>query len=221
MKKIKIIFIIFVITSLLFFANLNITYAITPIADPKFQGIDVSDWQGYIDYSRVRESGIEVVYIKASQGDNIKDPYFDINYENAKANGLKVGFYHFLTATNIQEAQAEATFFSSVISGKNPDCKLVMDYEVFGGVGIEESNQIADIFLETVKRLTNKEVIVYSDLSNSIDRFSKEIANNYELWLAYYGDYNELNNIQSNWNNWIGVQYTDRGIVPRYKWKCR
>ena len=111
--------------------------------------------------------------------------------------------------------------FVSVISGKNPDCKLVMDYEVLGGVGIEESNEIAEIFLETVKRLTNKEVIVYSDLSNSIDRFSREIADNYELWLAYYGNYNDLNDVQSNWNNWIGVQYTDRGIVPRNKWKRR
>ncbi len=214
MGKIKLILIFFIIISLIFFVNINLTYAITPITTPKYDGIDVSDWQGYIDYAQVRESGIEIVYIKASQGSNIKDPYFDINYENAKKNGLKVGFYHFLTATNIEEAENEARFFASVISGKNPDCKLVMDYEVFGGVSVEETNQIAEIFLESVKRLTNKEVIVYSDLSNSIDRFSKELASNYELWLAYYGNYNELNNVESNWNNWIGVQYTDRGRVP-------
>jgi GH25 family lysozyme M1 (1,4-beta-N-acetylmuramidase) len=80
--------------------NINITYAITPSSNQQYQGIYVSDWQGYIDYSKVSESGIEIVYIKASQGSNIKDPYFDINYENAKANGLKVGFYHFLTASS-------------------------------------------------------------------------------------------------------------------------
>ena len=50
-----------------------------------------------------------------------------------------------------------------------------MDYEVFGGVGIEESNNIAQVFLESVKRLTNKEVIVYSDLSNARDRFNRSI----------------------------------------------
>ncbi len=213
MSKIKLIFIIFIIISLMFFININFTYAITPISNPKYQGIDVSDWQGYIDYSSVKESGIEVVYIKASQGDSIKDSYFDINYENAKKNGLKVGFYHFLTATNTEEAENEARFFASVISGKNPDCKLVMDYEVFGGVSVEATNQIADVFLETVKRLTNKEIIIYSDLSNSISRFSRNLADNYELWLAYYGDYNELNNVESNWRNWIGVQYTDRGRI--------
>lgn len=99
-KKVRQLFVCFMILTFLFFANINMTYAITPSSDPQYQGVDVSDWQGYIDYRQVRESGIQVVYIKASQGSNIKDPYFDINYENAKANGLKVGFYHFLTATN-------------------------------------------------------------------------------------------------------------------------
>ncbi len=214
MKKGKRLLVIFMILAFLIFADINMTYALTPSADPRYNGIDVSNWQGYIDYRQVKESGIEVVYIKSSQGSNIKDAYFDINYENAKANGLKVGFYHFLTATNTGEAEQEARFFASVIAGKQPDCKLVMDYEVFGGVSVEESNNIAQVFLETVKRLTNKEVIVYSNLSNARDRFSRQIADNYELWIAYYGDYNNLRNIETRWQKWIGVQYTDRGYVP-------
>lgn len=109
MQKSKRILVTFMILTFLFFVN--ITYALTPSADPKYQGIDVSDWQGYIDYEQVRASGIEVVYIKSSQGSNIKDPYFDINYENAKANGLKVGFYHFLTATNTRRSGAGSTIF--------------------------------------------------------------------------------------------------------------
>lgn len=214
MKTGKRFIILFMILTFLVFADINITYALTPSSDPRYEGIDVSNWQGYIDYRQVKESGIEVVYIKSSQGSNIKDAYFDINYEKAKANGLKVGFYHFLTATNTEEAEQEARFFASVIAGKQPDCKLVMDYEVFGGVSIEASNNIAQVFLETVKRLTNKEVIVYSDLSNARDRFGSQIADNYELWIAYYGDYNNLRNIETRWQRWIGVQYTDRGYVP-------
>ncbi len=88
----------------LFFVNINMTYALTPSSEPRYQGIDVSNWQGYIDYAQVRASGIEVVYMKSSQGSHIKDAYFDINYENAKANGLKVGFYHFLTATSTRRS---------------------------------------------------------------------------------------------------------------------
>lgn len=111
------------------------------------------------------------------------------------------------------EARNEAQFFASVITGKEPDCKLVMDYEIFGGVSIEETNNIAQVFLESVRRLTEKEVIVYSDLSNAQYRFNRNIANNYELWLAYYGDYNNLVNINTSWEKWIGVQYSDSGRV--------
>ncbi len=111
MKKKKRILVIFMMVTFLFFADINITYALTPSSNPQYQGIDVSNWQGYIDYRQVRESGIEVVYIKSSQGRNIKDAYFDINYENAKSNGLKVGFYHFLTATNTRRSGTRSSIF--------------------------------------------------------------------------------------------------------------
>ena len=111
--------------------NVPIVYAITASSNEQYQGIDVSNWQGYINYEEVKRDGIEIVYIKASEGTNYKDPYFDVNYQNAKNNGLKVGFYHFLTAINTEEAEEQAKFFASVISKKVPDCKLVLDYEVF------------------------------------------------------------------------------------------
>lgn len=211
--KVNKILIFLLIISFIFFVNIHTTYAIRASSEDKYQGIDVSDWQGYIDYNSVKASGIDIVYIKASQGSNIKDAYFDINYENAKANGLKVGFYHFLTATNTREAEQEAQFFASVISGKTPDCKLTMDYESFNGVGINEVNNIAMVFLETVKRITNKEVIIYSDLYNSQNTFNSELAQNYELWLAYYDGTDRLKNIGTNWENYIGLQYTDRGNI--------
>lgn len=111
LKKTKLLFILFTILAFVFFVNTNMVYAITPSSEPRYQGIDVSDWQGYIDYEQVRDAGIEIVYIKSSQGSNFKDPYFEINYENAKANGLKVGFYHFLTATNTRRSGARSKFF--------------------------------------------------------------------------------------------------------------
>ena len=193
--------------------NIHTTFAITPISEEKYQGIDVSNWQGYINYEQVKKAGIEIVYIKASEGTNYKDPYFDVNYQNAKNNGLKVGFYHFLTAVNIQEAEEQARFFSSVISKKIPDCKLVLDYEVFGGVPATLINQIARSFMEETKRLTNKDVILYSDLYNSRTVFSKELAEDYELWIADYTNSQNLENSQSNWNNWIGWQYSNMGRI--------
>ncbi len=212
-NKILNIFTVLMIFAIIMFFNKNGSIAITSQSNRLYEGIDVSDWQGYIDYAKVKESGIEIVYIKASQGLNFIDPYFEINYENAKANGLKVGFYHFLTAINRQEAIQEANFFASVISGKKPDCKLVMDYEQFGGVGTTEINNIAITFLDRVRSLTGKDIIVYSDLSNAQNTFSREVADRYSLWLAYYGDYNSLRNVNTSWNTWIGIQFEDRGIV--------
>lgn len=209
----KMIFITLIAVTLVFCVKTSESYAITNSSSLTYNGIDVSNWQGYINYEEVKNAGIEVVYIKASQGSNIKDAYFDINYENAKNSGLKVGFYHFLTATNEYEAEEEAKFFASVISGKVPDCKLVMDYEVFNGSNREEIDNISRTFLETVKKLTGKDIIIYSDLSNAKNIFNESLAENYELWLAYYGDYNELTNVETSWNRYIGVQYTDRGIV--------
>ncbi len=207
--------IIAIITMCIFlnFMNVPLSNAISPESEAIYQGIDVSNWQGYINYTQVKNSGIEVVYIKASQGNNLKDAYFDINYENAKRNGLKVGFYHFLTATNTQQAEQQARFFASVISGKIPDCRLVLDYEIFGNVGNTEINEIARTFLETTKRITNKEVMLYSDLSNSRTIFSRELAQDYPLWIADYTTREQLENSSSNWNSWIGWQYTDRGRI--------
>ena len=193
--------------------NVPIVYAITASSNEQYQGIDVSNWQGYINYEEVKRDGIEIVYIKASEGSNYKDPYFDVNYQNAKNNGLKVGFYHFLTAINTEEAEEQAKFFASVISKKVPDCKLVLDYEVFGGVPATQINQIARTFLETTKKLTNKDVILYSDLYNSRTVFSKGLAQDYQLWVANYTSSQNLQNANSNWKNWIGWQYSSTGII--------
>ena len=138
-------------------------FATTASSNQIYEGMDVSNWQGYIDYNRVKNAGIDIMYIKSSQGNNIIDSYFKINYNNAKINGLKVGFYHFLTATNEREAIEQAEFFASVISNTSPDCKLAMDFEVFGDLSVEEINDISVAFLERVKAITGKEVIVYSD----------------------------------------------------------
>ena len=132
----------------------------------------------------VRADGIEVVYIRSSQGFSYKDSKFEQNYTNAKANGLKVGFYHYVTARSVEEAQEQARFFASVISGKNPDCRLAVDFESFGNLSIEEINQITLAFAQETQRLTGKEMVIYSDAYNARNTFSQEVADNYPLWVA-------------------------------------
>ena len=72
-EKIRNVISVFLIITLIFFVNVNFTFAISASSNPEYQGIDVSNWQGYIDYQKVKESGIDIVYIKASQGIDVKD----------------------------------------------------------------------------------------------------------------------------------------------------
>ena len=70
-----------------------LTTAVSALAFPPsdstiYQGIDVSKWQGAIDFNQVRDSGIQVVYIRSSYGTN-QDPYFRRNYEGAKPPGRR------------------------------------------------------------------------------------------------------------------------------------
>lgn len=210
MKKSKKTIISLLLFCIIATISLN-SMALTPASRVTYEGIDVSNWQGHINYAEVKKDGIDIVYIKSSQGDDYKDPYFELNYENAKANGLLVGVYHFVEARSITEAEREAEFFSSVISGKQIDCKLAMDFEEFGSLTRQEINEVSRAFLERLEEITGKETIVYSDLFNSRNTF--ELSDEYPLWIAYYGEYAELEEIKSNWKTWQGQQYTDRGRV--------
>ena len=185
--------------------------AIIPADNDIYQGIDVSSWQGSIDYSKVKESGIQVVYIKASEGRTFVDPYFRTNYNNAKANGLKVGFYHYVRARSVTQANEEAEHFASVISGTQPDCRLAMDFESFGNLSINEINSISETFLRRLQELTKRELVIYSNTYSARTIFSESLAQKYPLWVAQYGVQEPSDN--GKWNTWVGYQYTDMGNI--------
>ena len=135
MKNIrKILVSVLIVITMPMYVLISPVYAFGPSSSNIYEGIDVSGWQGNIDYKQVVNSGIQIVYMKASEGTNFVDPYFNQNYSNAKANGLKVGFYHYLTARSVNDAIKQANFFVSTISGKTPDCRLAMDFESFGRI---------------------------------------------------------------------------------------
>ena len=71
------------------------------------RGIDVSRWQGSIDWQAVRGMAVEIAYIKSSEGVDYIDPYFERNYSGAQAAGVKCGFYHFMTAISETAARAQ------------------------------------------------------------------------------------------------------------------
>lgn len=175
------------------------------------EGIDVSEFQGNINFKEVKDYGIEIVYIRSSASHSYIDAKFEENYQKAKENNLKIGFYHYITARNIEEAQEQARFFATVIKGKEADCRLAMDFENFRGLTKEEINIIAKSFLEELKKLTEKDLVIYSDAYNAKYTFDEALFEKYPLWLAEYGVK------EPEAKNFIGWQYTDKGSIPGIK----
>ena len=185
-------------------------FAFGPSSYPLYQGIDISSWQKNVNFYNVKSSGIKIVYIKASEGTKYINPYFESSYQKAKTNGLKVGFYHYVTARNTSEAQKQALFFASVIRGKLSDCKLVMDFENFGNLSVQEINDISKVFLETLENATNIPAAIYSN-AYSVKYIFYRSLNKYSLWVANYGVSAPSSNWK--WSTWAGWQYTSTGRV--------
>ena len=185
-------------------------YALSPSSNEIYRGIDVSEWQGNIDFARVKEAGIEVVYIRAGQGFSYEDAQFERNYEQARRYGFKIGVYHYMTARSIEDARLQARFFVSLISGKQIDCRLAMDFESFGSLSKSQINEIALAYMDEVKRLSGKEVVVYSNTYDATYVFNSKVARE-PLWVAQYGVSEPQDN--GHWDNWVGYQYSSTGRV--------
>lgn len=208
MKKYKIsILLVFTLVIQMIFTT---CYAISPSSNVIYNGIDVSEYQGNINFQSVRNAGIDIVYIRSSEGTNFVDPYFRQNYNRAKEAGLKVGFYHYVTARSTEQAIQEADFFASVINGTSPDCLLAMDFEYFGGLSNSEVNSISRTFLQRLEQVTGKRAMVYSDAYNAGNVFDSSLSS-YPLWIAEYGVSEPQ--LYRNWSTWVGFQYSDTGRI--------
>ena len=194
----------------LVFAALVPTRAIPPSGGRQYRGIDISEFQGEIDFEEVRRSGIEAVYIRVGAGE-YTDEYFAENYERARAAGLKIGFYHYVTARSVEEGRRQARFFASLAAGREPDMRLAMDFEYFGSLSVSQINAISEAYLDELTALTKREAVIYSDLSNARNIFSRALAEKYPLWAAQYGA--DEPSANGKWREWVGFQYTDEGRV--------
>ena len=186
-------------------------YALPPSSDTVYPGIDVSKWQGSIDFDRVKADGINIVYIRAGAGNDYKDPYFERNYNNAKAAGLDIGFYHSMTARSVSEAKQQAKFFVSLLAGKTADCMIAMDFGAGGQLPVSTANDTAIAFMREVERLSGKDVMIYTSTNGAKTRWSSALASEFPLWVAQYGPSTPSDNGQ--WDSWVGFQYSNTGRI--------
>lgn len=178
------------------------------------KGIDVSNHNGYINWNLVKNSGINVVYIKATEGTTYIDPFLNSHYNGANSAGLTIGFYHFLTGLSAPETQAE-NFYNN-IKGKNFGMKLCLDAETTG----YDINNYIKRFINKLNTLINIPVVIYTGAYFAKDNIDTEIKSNYPLWVAHYGVNPWNSGINTGFNNVIGHQYTNKGSVSGVAGSC-
>ena len=151
-----------------------------------YKVIDVSDWQGQIDWKKVKSDGVVGAIIRYGDG-NVLDKRFDENMKNAKAAGLHIGSYIFSRAKNIAEAEAEATKLYNACKPYSPDMPLYIDLEA---KGLEKyANVVAQAFIVKMKALGGRGG-VYANL-NWWNNYLADTAKNYSsnpFWIAQYND---------------------------------
>lgn len=178
-----------------------------------YSGIDISNWQGTVDFYEVKNSGVEIVYIEATEGNYFVNSYLQQDYEGARSSGLKVGFYHFFNPGTTPSPNEQAQYFVNSIRGLTSECKLVLDLEQTGGLPQNELSSQASEFLEEVKRLTGLEVAVYTYVNfanNNINNSSG--LSKYPLWIAEYGVSSPKESIIWG-SSYCGWQYSDSGNI--------
>ena len=168
-------------------------------------GIDVSKWQGDIDFKKVKDAKATFVMIRVGSqqgvdGEYILDPYFKQNIENALANDLKVGVYFYSYANSKKEARKQATWVLDQIKDYELTLPIAFDWECYNSFNQMELslfglNEVAESFLEKVEDKGYDGMLYGSkNYLNSIWKY-----HDYDVWLAHYTDQTDYDSHYVMW----------------------
>lgn len=182
------------------------------------RGIDVSSFQGDVDWQAVADSGVEFVIIRAGgrgygEGAMYEDSKAQQNYLGARAAGLKVGAYFFSQAISPEEAVEEAEYLMELTRDWELEMPLVYDWEYISEearTGQVDRQTVTDCMLSFCDRVTREghSAMIYFNPEHSRDLFHIEQIVDYPFWLAMYTDWMTYPYKIDMW------QYTDQGTVP-------
>jgi GH25 family lysozyme M1 (1,4-beta-N-acetylmuramidase) len=169
------------------------------------KGIDISNNNGSVCYKGVIDSGVECVYMKATEGATYVDATLNENYECAREQALKIGFYHFLVGTSSPEDQADN--FYNQIKDKTMDLVPILDVET----NFENLMDYVHRFINKFAELSGLTIGIYT-YSGFMENLDDSLAG-FLLWEANYN--NDPWNLPKNniWGQAAGHQYTDKGSV--------
>ena len=178
------------------------------------KGIDVSQWQGNIDWQKVKGAGVQFAMLRAGYGRNNLDTKFHRNAQGAAAAGIPVGLYWFSYALNVEIARKEAQYAVELAKKYKITWPIAYDleydtvsYAVKNGVTITKSlaTQMAIAFCEEIKRL-GYIPMVYTNL-DYLNRYFDRSKLPYDLWYAQYASTASV----ADKEIW---QYSSKGSVP-------
>ena len=163
-----------------------------------YTGIDVSQYQGDIDWNAVAADGISFAIVRVgargygASGKLIEDANFRQNLENAEKAGLKVGAYFYSQATNETEAEEEADYLLSLIKGYNITAPVVFDWENMPDTAMrtdsvtgETLDKCAVAFCKKIKD-AGYQPLIYFNLSDGYTRYDLSAIKDYSFWYAQY-----------------------------------
>lgn len=190
------------------------TTGVTLPSDVVARGIDVSMYQSYVNWDKVKKEGnVDFAIIRAGYGKyaSQEDPYFDINMQNARAAGIDCGAYWFSYALTPEDAVLEAKAFLSVIKGYQFEYPVVfdMEYEKQAKLSREQASAIAEAFCSTMEK-EGYYVSVYSYVSFLNDMFTDTIFEKYDVWAAHF-NVSKPSFTRSYYGMW---QYSSTSRVP-------
>ena len=178
------------------------------------KGIDVSTWNGNIDWAKVSKS-IDFAIIRAGLGRlaSQEDKRFKTNYQGCKDNKISIGVYWYNYATTVDDAKAEAKACIEVLKGKTFDMPVWYDIEEKATLNTGKANvsKIAEAFCEELKA-AGYQVGIYSFYSALNDSFTEEVKNKYDIWLA---------NVGNNGAPLSSTNYKGHKEIWQYSWTGR
>ena len=156
---------------------------------PVYKGIDVSEFQGKIDWSAVRRDGITFAMLRCGYGryDSQTDERFLANYDAATRAGVHVGAYLFSYAVTTEQARQEAQMCLRRIAGKRFDYPIAYDVETSAHrkLGAKKLSAVVQTFCETLEA-HGCYVSVYTNLSMLENCLSDDVRRRYDVWLAQW-----------------------------------
>ena len=181
-------------------------------------GIDVSKWNGDIDWDKVKNAGVEFAIIRAgyrgsSTGSLVEDPYFAANMKGAKASGMPVGVYFFTQAVNEVEAVEEASAVLQLIREYQLDYPVFIDTEGAGGSGradnldVETRTLVCEAFCRTIENAGYHAGVYASRNWYNNMLYADRLDSQYCVWLA---EYRSVPLYQGYYQLW---QYTSKGKI--------